>query len=180
MKEQLCGFSPKLCIIIPIVGMAGIGKTTLSSNLFDDALIVEHFDCRAWGTLSQICDVNRVCEGILQWLGLIKDGSYKGERSGMKGNIYRHLKGRRYLVVIDDVWRTSNWDEVRRIFSDDHNGSRVVLTTRLFDVANYVDKCSYVHKMEFLDEKESWNLFLEKVFAGKQCPLELVGIGKIL
>ncbi|KAL2514862.1 NB-ARC domain-containing protein [Forsythia ovata] len=44
-------------------------------------------------------------------------------------------KGKRYLIVMDDVWNTKAWDEVNRLFPDDSNGSRIILTFRLSDVA---------------------------------------------
>ncbi|KAK4385797.1 putative disease resistance RPP13-like protein 3 [Sesamum angolense] len=52
IKCRLCGESPKL-EFIPIHGMGGIGKTTLARNAYDDPLIIEHFDIRAWVTVSQ-------------------------------------------------------------------------------------------------------------------------------
>ncbi|KAL8557597.1 hypothetical protein ACS0TY_004882 [Phlomoides rotata] len=57
-------------------------------------------------------------------------------------NVYKSLKGRRYLIVMDDIWSTEAWDDVRNIFPDDKNGSRIMLTTRLSDVAAYVSSSS--------------------------------------
>ncbi|KAL0402619.1 UNVERIFIED_CONTAM: Disease resistance protein RPP13 [Sesamum latifolium] len=52
IKTRLCGESRKL-EFVPIYGMGGIGKTTLARNAYDDRLIIQHFDTRAWLTVSQ-------------------------------------------------------------------------------------------------------------------------------
>ncbi|KAL0342835.1 UNVERIFIED_CONTAM: putative late blight resistance proteinR1B-16 [Sesamum calycinum] len=94
--------------------------------------------------------------------------------------LYKSLVGRRYLIVMDDIWDTEIWDAVRRFFPDDCNGSRILLTTRLSDVALYADSFSPLHKMQFLKEGESWNLLCKKVFGEKDCPPELEDVGKAI
>lgn len=51
LKGRLIGHQQNL-EIIPIVGMDSIGKTTLAQKLYDDNLILSHFDIRAWATIS--------------------------------------------------------------------------------------------------------------------------------
>ncbi|XP_011084848.1 putative late blight resistance protein homolog R1A-3 [Sesamum indicum] len=91
--------------------------------------------------------------------------------------VYKTLKGRTYLIVMDDMWSTKTWDDVRRFFPDDQNGSRVLITTRLSDVAVYASSSS-LHQMRFLDEEWSWNLLHDKVFEQQSCPPELERIGR--
>ncbi|KAL0380207.1 UNVERIFIED_CONTAM: putative late blight resistance proteinR1B-14, partial [Sesamum angustifolium] len=76
-------------------------------------------------------------------------------------HLYKSLKGRTYLIVMDDMWSATTWDDVRRLFPDDNNGSRVLITTRLSDVAVYASS-SPLHQMRFLDEEWSWNLLRDK------------------
>lgn len=52
LKERLCGQSSVLQII-PIVGVDGIGKTTLAKALYNDPFIMRHFDTRVWLTFSR-------------------------------------------------------------------------------------------------------------------------------
>ncbi|KAL0384879.1 UNVERIFIED_CONTAM: putative late blight resistance proteinR1B-12 [Sesamum radiatum] len=87
--------------------------------------------------------------------------------------------GRRYLIVLDDVWDVKPWDETRRFFPDDNNGSRIIVTTRESSVAYYTGSQSSYHQMNLLKDDESWNLLHRKVFAPEDtCSSELGKIGK--
>ncbi|XP_057802302.1 putative late blight resistance protein homolog R1A-10 [Salvia miltiorrhiza] len=184
IKSRLCGESPNL-EVIPIVGMGGIGKTTLAKCVYDDPLTVQRFDIRVWVTVSQDYNADVVLSALLASMEEFdkdrseesKDRSKEDEElPGAK--VHKILKGRRYLLVMDDIWSTDAWDDVRIILPDDGNGSRVMLTTRETDVAAYACRLSCPHKMRFMDEAQSWNLLQQKVFAHLDCPPGLENIGK--
>ncbi|KAG5575035.1 hypothetical protein H5410_055169 [Solanum commersonii] len=93
--------------------------------------------------------------------------------------VYRGLKGRRFLIVIDDIWSTEACDQMQRIFPNDGNRSRILLTTRLKYVADYVNCLDFPpHSKSFLSLDDSWNLFTEKLFKNDHCPRLLEEIGK--
>ncbi|KAF3613334.1 putative late blight resistance protein -like protein R1B-12-like [Capsicum annuum] len=84
---------------------------------------------------------------------------------------YRSLKGRRFLIVIDDIWSTQAWDQMLRIFPNDDNKSRILLTTRLKNVADYVSCPDFPPRSKsFLSLDDSWNLFTPKLFKKDPCP----------
>ncbi|KAL0318458.1 UNVERIFIED_CONTAM: Disease resistance RPP8-like protein 3 [Sesamum angustifolium] len=86
----------------------------------------------------------------------------------------------RYLIVMDDVRSIDVWDDLKRLFPNNKNGSRIMVTTRLSNVAVSLGSRS-PYMMEFLDESTSWNLFCEKVFSRQGCPFpELEKIGKYI
>ncbi|KAL8467100.1 hypothetical protein ACS0TY_035977 [Phlomoides rotata] len=170
VKLRLCSDSSKL-EILPIVGMGGIGKTTLARNVYDDSLIMERFDVRAWVTVSQEYDLQEIVSGLLVSMGGAKDQLMKGL------NVYQELKGRRYLIVVDDIWSLEAWDEIKWMFPDDGNRSRIMLTTRLSDLATYVGS---FHEMRLMDDDESWNLLRQRVFRQDPCPTELEYVGKAI
>ncbi|XP_059638550.1 disease resistance protein RPP13-like [Cornus florida] len=91
-------------------------------------------------------------------------------------HVYKALKAKRYLVVIDDTWSIKAWDVLKRYFPNDRNGSRIVFTTRLVNVAMALQ--AKPHHFSFLNEDESWNLLRFKVFRKGSCPIDLIEIGK--
>ncbi|KAL0298792.1 UNVERIFIED_CONTAM: putative disease resistance RPP13-like protein 3 [Sesamum radiatum] len=97
----------------------------------------------------------------------------------LAANVYKGLKGMRYLIVIDDVWSTKAWDDVKMIFPNDNNGSRIIITTTLSDIAQF-SSSSAPHEIHFSDEDEGWNLLRQMVFKQQDCPVELENIGKLI
>ncbi|XP_057771639.1 putative late blight resistance protein homolog R1B-16 [Salvia miltiorrhiza] len=175
LKDRLTGMQSKL-EILPIVGMGGIGKTTLARTLYQDPLILDHFSYLAWTTISQ--DYNMLSI-LLSLLRCITGSDYKHKGDGeLKDILYKSLYGRRYMIVLDDIWSTKFWDEIRMYFPDNNNGSRIVITTRESDVAKYADSNSLHHKVKLLSESQSWDLLSQIVFGEEDCPHELQGIGK--
>ncbi|PIA32826.1 hypothetical protein AQUCO_04300035v1, partial [Aquilegia coerulea] len=145
MKEE----KPR-CRIMSIVGMRGLGKTRLAKMIYGRREVKNHFNARAMIYASQL-------EYQLSCLQGLNDGDLKIE-------LKRHLQGKRYLVVIDEVWKKETWMDIGVAFPEDGNGSRVLLTTRNEDVAIHADP---------------WELFCTKVFSGPgTCPPDLVEVGE--
>ncbi|XP_022860526.1 putative late blight resistance protein homolog R1B-17 isoform X2 [Olea europaea var. sylvestris] len=177
IKDRLCNVQKSTRQTIPIVGMGGIGKTTLAMNVYNDPVIADHFYLCAWVTISLQYHITEILLGILDDIGVLTNKIRKESDEQLKERVYKSLKGRRYLIVMDDVWSTNAWNDIQMLFPDDNNGSRILLTTRLTHVADYASSTNPPHLMHFLTEEESWNLLCQNVFREANCPLELVDVG---
>ncbi|XP_019246803.1 PREDICTED: putative late blight resistance protein homolog R1A-3 isoform X2 [Nicotiana attenuata] len=162
--------------VVPIVGMGGIGKTTLAKEVYDDASTRFHFDVCAWATISQQHNVKEILLSLLRHT--------KGDKFNMDDEteladmLQKSLKGKRYLIVLDDMWKNEAWDDVRLCFPSENNGSRILLTTRNIEVACSADTENLSLKMDPMDPVESWKLFKSIAFANEALPSEFETIGK--
>ncbi|PHU21252.1 hypothetical protein BC332_06359 [Capsicum chinense] len=160
--------------VVSIVGMPGLGKTTLATTVFNHHVIDKYFDVRASCSISKEYNLRKVCSEILkQVLGNV-DGILDED---MPDKLRKSLMRKRYLIVLDDIWEVKAWEEFRLCFQDDENGSRIMLTTRDEEVARQIKHHSDPYFLRFLTMDESWKLLQKKVFQGEICPSELRGAG---
>ncbi|KAL8056606.1 hypothetical protein ABFS82_04G130000 [Erythranthe guttata] len=172
--------------IISIVGMGGIGKTTLATNVFNNPFIVEHFQLRAWFTVSQEYTDKKILLGLLHQISNTYRNAYEIDDDDdddedddyeIGDRLHKTLFGRKYLIVMDDMWDIKAWDMVKRFLPDNSNGSRIFVTTRLMKLAVDIGSCS-PYQLNLLEKSQSWDLLREKIFAEERCPDELEGTGK--
>ncbi|KAH6807044.1 hypothetical protein C2S51_028152 [Perilla frutescens var. frutescens] len=177
IKARLVQDSSKL-EYTSIVGMGGIGKTTLARLVYHDPHTVCHFDIFAWVTVSQEYSLRHVLLGLLESAKILTREMQEDDDNQLGVYLHQNLMGRRYLIVMDDVWDTQIWDSISIFFPQNDNGSRVLLTSRLSHVARYPDSRSPIHQMQCLNENNSWSLLREKVFGDQTCPSDLESIGR--
>ncbi|KAL2568598.1 hypothetical protein AAZV13_18G076101 [Glycine max] len=168
---------------ISVVGIAGVGKTTLAKQVYDQ--VRNNFECHALITVSQSFST----EGLLRHM-LNEHCKEKKEDppkdvstiESLTEEVRNRWRNKRYVVLFDDVWNGKFWDHIESAVIDNKNGSRILITTRDEKVAEYCRKSSFVevHKLEKpLTEEESLKLFCKKAFqysSDGDCPEELKDI----
>ncbi|XXG85116.1 hypothetical protein AAC387_Pa11g0267 [Persea americana] len=160
--------------VIPIVGMGGLGKTTLAQLVYSHEKVVTHFGARMWVYVSQ----DFIVKGLLEKILKSANGGKTEDQSSMdqlQTSLGKELSGKRYLLVLDDVWNEDHdkWDKLRTALECGAMGSKILVTTRSDIVAGRMNALSRP-PLGTLSEDESWTLF-EKV---ADPPLGFVSIGK--
>ncbi|XP_058111634.1 disease resistance protein RPM1-like [Magnolia sinica] len=163
--------------VISVTGMGGAGKTVLVTKVYKNKLVKKHFDCSACVSVSQTLRIDEVLRSIIkQFLEATKDvvpnDLATRDASDLRQMIKRHLESKRYLIVLDDIWRMNDWKELGVIFPDYRCGGRLVVTTRDSDVALAAGEGSRVCQLQPLHPEEAWQLFCKKAFRNKPCPSE--------
>ncbi|RCV37454.1 hypothetical protein SETIT_8G064300v2 [Setaria italica] len=160
-------------IITTIWGMGGVGKTTLADHVYNTVKV--KFDVAAWVTVSKSYQVEDLLIKIAREFGISTvDGSNMEMRTVVEV-IRNHLEGKKYILVLDDVWEQDVWiNNVMPVFPTNCTG-RFVLTSRVYEVASLAtNECSI--QLKPLPDKSSYKLFCKLAFwnnGEKTCPLEL-------
>ena len=169
--------------VVAIVGMGGLGKTTLAKKVYNDPDVNRHFQCRALVYVSQVYTIRELLMGIANNIMRETDHMRNMDENQLGNEVCKYLDRKRYLIVLDDVWRIQVWNGLC-LYLPESNGSRVLITTRNQQIA--LDAYAKLYQLRPLGEKESWELFLKKTFpTGSRrtisqvvCPAELEDVGK--
>ncbi|PHU08013.1 hypothetical protein BC332_24502 [Capsicum chinense] len=138
-------------------------------EVYNDACTRSHFDVCAWATVSQQHNVKEI---LLSLLRSTKGGTFNMKDEAELANmLQRSLKGKRYLIVLDDIWKTEAWDAVKLCFPSENKGSGILLMTRNTEVARYAGTKNSL-SMSFMDQDESWSLFKSVAFSSEALPYE--------
>ncbi|XP_047314506.1 putative disease resistance protein RGA4 [Impatiens glandulifera] len=161
--------------VLPIVGIGGLGKTTLSQMVFNDDQVSKHFHPKIWVCVSDEFDIKLIIKAIV---GANNETSLEI----LQKMIQDKLRGKRYLIVLDDVWNENAdaWNQLRSILDCGSNGAFVLTTTRKGNVAKIMKNQSIPHfELSSLSEDDCWLLFEERAFEhGKPKPPNFINIGK--
>ena len=169
--------------VIPIVGIRGLGKTTLAKIVFNDTRIHELFLLKMWVCVSNDFEIK---QEIIKIINTNNDSAHqqnldKVDVEQLQCQLRNKLACKKFLLVLDDVWNEDlvKWVELRDLVQVGAAGSKILVTTRSHVTTSMMGTVpSYL--LEGLSEEDSLSLFVKWAFKEgdeKKYPY-LVSIGK--
>ncbi|PHU08346.1 hypothetical protein BC332_24835 [Capsicum chinense] len=99
------------------------------------------------------------------------DKVFIGSEAELADMLQKSLKGKRYLIVLDDMWKSEAWDAVRLCFPSENKGSGILLTTRNTEAARDAGTKNLSLQMDLMGPDESWSLFKSVAFSSEELTL---------
>ncbi|XP_066340295.1 putative disease resistance protein RGA3 isoform X2 [Miscanthus floridulus] len=162
-------FANNELVVLPIVGPGGIGKTTFTQQVYKD--VKSHFEVPIWICVSLNFNASRLTKEAVKDILTIVGGEKKGN-SGDQELIEQNLKGKRFLLVLDDMWECheEEWKKLLAPFiKAGGKGNMVIVTTRFPKVANMViQTVDCPIEMGRLEHKDFMRLFEACVFVDQK------------
>ncbi|RVW83147.1 putative disease resistance protein RGA4 [Vitis vinifera] len=160
-----CQESSSLCII-SIVGMGGIGKTTLAQFVYNREEVKAYFHEKMWVCVSDPFDPVRISRDILE--ALKKESSGLHNLEAVQQEIRTLIANKKFLLVLDDVWTEyyELWEQVESSLKGGAPGSRILVTTRNENVSTMMGT-AYKHPLGELSKELCWSLFSNIAFKGR-------------
>ncbi|XP_065616174.1 disease resistance protein RGA2-like [Quercus suber] len=171
--------------VIPIVGIGGLGKTTLAKLSFDDKRVVSHFQLRMWVCVSEDFEVTRLIKDILKSAIYRIDENFDADRlpnslkellkdkkilenlgvDELQCRLRELLKDKKFLLVLDDVWNEddSKWNQLEELLLGGCNGSKIIVTTRNSSVADIMGTVP-MYKLDGLSQEDCLSLLVKLAF----------------
>ncbi|KZV48521.1 hypothetical protein F511_08420 [Dorcoceras hygrometricum] len=163
--------------VISIVGMPGLGKTTLAKMIYRDPVIEYEFYNRAWVYVSQDYSRKEVFLNILGHFTQVRDDMQMMNDESLAKELCKILEKGKYLVVMDDVWTEQAWNDLRIGFPKNNKKSRILITSRIRKVGQHANPNRDPYDLRLRTNEESWKLLQIKALGSENCPEELVRDG---
>uniref|UniRef100_A0A0D3HLZ2 AAA+ ATPase domain-containing protein n=1 Tax=Oryza barthii TaxID=65489 RepID=A0A0D3HLZ2_9ORYZ len=153
--------------VLAIVGMPGVGKTTLAQLVYNNTEVCKSFDVRVWVCVSENFDVNDITKRIIS---ATNEFSHGETIANLQEELVKEIQDKRFLLLLDDVWneRRDYW-EMFRLSMLKTKLCKIIVTTRHKNVARLV-QTMYSCELSCLDPNDSWSLFKQTALLDEEHP----------
>ncbi|KAK9923347.1 hypothetical protein M0R45_031771 [Rubus argutus] len=162
-------------LVIPVVGMGGMGKTTLAQLAYNDENVKAHFNVRKWVCVSDPFDEIKIAKAI------INETQIPDELDALMEKVSKFVEDKRFLLVLDDVWTENDtkWKQLKLALMSGAPGSTILVTTRKVIVARMMGATKHMIHLDKLSDQICSSLFYHFAFLDgekdKSCLFEAVG-----
>ncbi|CAJ2638711.1 unnamed protein product [Trifolium pratense] len=171
-------------MLVSVVGMGGLGKTTLIKYVLETPQVKKHFDCCFYISASQsktaeellIDMINKFCEDSKE---SAPNGLKEMDQMTLTTRVIQYLRSKRYLLWFDDVRNEHFSKGIAHAMPENEIGSRIIVATRMMRAAEYFKEhfSVHIHILKPLPDDKALELFWKKAFRG-QCPTDLENMSK--
>ncbi|KAG7945832.1 hypothetical protein I3843_14G008500 [Carya illinoinensis] len=153
----------EMCVIA-IVGMGGIGKTTLAKLVYNESRVQQHFDLKIWFCVSEEFVMPNVEKSIIEAATSLPCPKFENPEQ-LQVTLKKNLNGKKFLLVLDDVWseKPIHQEFLSQLLHYGTRGSKILVTTRNESVALAM-KAIATHHLKLLPKDDCWSLFEKHAF----------------
>ena len=169
--------------ILPLLGIGGLGKTTLTQLVYNDVRVGQHFNNRIWVCMSDEFDVTRLIKEI--FCSLTNEKCDDLPIDVLQRHLRNKLDDYKFLLVLDDVWNTNRdkWLELKALIDVKAKGSQIIVTTCDKLVVDVMGTGTHpMYKVNGLFDDECLSVFIRCAFKDGEDERyqDLMGLGRIL
>ncbi|XP_010273643.2 PREDICTED: putative disease resistance protein RGA3 [Nelumbo nucifera] len=144
--------------VLAIVGIGGLGKTTLAQSVYNDENVKIHFNLRAWVSISdEKVDNAKITKAIIE--SATRNDCKLTDLEPLQGKLEEMLREKKFLIVLDDVWNMTlgDWNELKKPLMFGEKGSTVIVTTRSESVSSIMATL-LIHHLHGLGDEFCWTI----------------------
>ncbi|GLT27106.1 hypothetical protein SLA2020_021330 [Shorea laevis] len=168
--------------VLSIVGMPGLGKTTLAQALYNDEQIRNYFGERIWVCVSDNFEVEKILTEMLE--SLTGNSCAVKNKDTVIQKIREAMGENNFLLVLDDMWDEEShgkFEDLRSCLLGvcKMSRNRVIVTTRNEKVALKMRTLpKHMHHLGKLQTADCWSIIRKRVPGDVSITLELEKIGR--
>ncbi|KAH6832301.1 hypothetical protein C2S53_005650 [Perilla frutescens var. hirtella] len=166
--------------VISLIGMFGLGKTTLAWKIFNDPDILYEFPIRIWLSISQQFSNKDIFLAILEKFTTLTDEVRRKDEQELSQLVANNLSSGKFLIVMDDVWHPNDWDRLKAALPSGNNKGKILITSREETVGTRASLPRAPHKLRFFNPEESWELLRLEALGQLDCPTDLNSLGRLI